>query len=261
MSLLRTTEWFWIDHREGTGIYQMALDEALLQWVQAVAKTPLILARTYRWSSPTLSLGTHQKEQSALQAYKAYSGEKKIDIVRRPTGGRAILHGEDISFAFVTNIPELLGMSLGESYCFFTTWIRQALEQLGIPLQQTCDAGERDYLHSPLCFETRTPSDLISSENGRKVAGSAQLRRHGGILQHGAAFLKPFHIPAKLFDRALRQIIETRLDSPPILWDPEQDELFLAQFQCLQKRYAEEAEQIAVRLSTTTGSHLLPASD
>jgi lipoate---protein ligase len=253
-------QWYWVNHLVDSGTRQMALDEALLQWIQEEVTQPVIIARTYCWHVPTLSLGVHQKGASASSAYAFYSLNGEIDLVRRPTGGRAILHGEDISFSFVTNVPELLNASLHDSYCYFTKWVKEALINTGVPLEEACDGSNRDYVRSSLCFETKMPTDLVA-RTGEKVAGSAQLRRQGGILQHGAAFLKPFKIESVMFDAALQKTVTQALHQEPILLNPSEEQGLQMIWQTLQARYSAEAEQTLTRLATTSGSHLLPASD
>ncbi len=259
MHPLDSCKWLWQPHLNASGTRQMALDEALLTWAQQLHDAPLIVARTYSWARPTLSLGVHQKGKSERQAGQAYLTDETTDVVRRPTGGRAILHGEDVSFAFVTNHPALLAMSLNDSYCFFTKWIKQALLDCGVPLQTTCQTDTSDYMRSALCFQTQTPSDLLA-EDGQKVCGSAQLRRQHGILQHGAAFVQPFGIAATQMDSALQSVITKELGQEPALFDLEAP-TFQSLWQSLELNYASEAKSIRERLATTSGSHLVPASD
>lgn len=262
MAIPQHVTWIWIPHCCDRGIAQMALDEALLEWVRSPgADGAMVITRTYQWQEPTLSLGVHQHDRDTQRAYTHYADGQKLAVVRRPTGGRSILHGRDVSFAFVTNHPALLKMSLDESYCFFTTWVRNALESLGVPLVAACTDDKRAYLRSPLCFDTQTPSDLLTPQ-GHKVAGSAQLRRQNGILQHGAAFLNPFDIDALQFDAALQQAIASSLNqSPPVVLNPGTTEGLSRLWQTCQRAYTQESEQIAARLSITSGSHLAPASD
>lgn len=252
---------FWVPHLTDSGVVQMALDESLAEWLRIEqSRTPILIARTYRWSEQTLSLGVHQPLHSIQEAYAFYSQGHPLPLVKRPTGGRAILHGEDISFAFITNIPEVLKLSLNDSYCIFTTWIRKTIEALDIPLKQACDSSQSDYMLSSLCFETKTPSDL-TTPSGEKVAGSAQLRRQGAILQHGAAFLKPFSIDANRFDQTLFHTLEGVFAAPIITLDPQAEPAINTLRKQLQKDYASEATSILDKLATTSGSHLLPASD
>jgi lipoate-protein ligase A len=139
---------FCIESGFQSGAYNMALDEALLEWVRLQAECTLIV-RTYQWECPTLSLGVNQPTrdvQALLALYGKPAGQTACDIVRRPTGGRAILHGEDISFAFVTNAPNLLQCSLKASYATFSGLVRQALQGLGVAASPGVQAQSKDYL-------------------------------------------------------------------------------------------------------------------
>ncbi len=242
-----------------SGAFNMALDEALLEYCRSLP-APVLVVRTYRWEVPTLSLGVNQPDKDVaalLRLYGDLDGGCPPALVRRPTGGRAILHGEDISFSFVTNDPTLLKQPLKDTYCVLTRHIRHTLEALGIAVQSCEEAGDRDYLRSPVCFETHTASDLVA-ENGQKLAGSAQLRRAGGLLQHGAAFLKPYGVSESAFASRLFHTVAQAYGLPALADFP------LASVRDLlaerQAAYIKESGEILARASTTSGSHLAPAS-
>lgn len=187
----------------GTGTENMALDEALLEAVRT-EKAPVLLVRTYQWAEPTLSLGVNQPIRDAEVLLRRYAERMEAIpvIVRRPTGGRAILHGEDVSYAFITNAPGLLRQNVRTAYCLLTKLVRETLQRLSISTRFGEVSNERDYARSPVCFETRTSADLLT-EDGRKLLGSAQLRRFGGLLQHGSVFLAPYAVSARDFSQAL----------------------------------------------------------
>jgi lipoate---protein ligase len=251
-------EWLWVPHLKISGIEQMALDRALLDWVQQTRDVPRLIVRTYEWNTPTLSLGVHQQPKDIQKACRFY--EISREIVRRPTGGRAILHGKDISFAFVTNQPTILKMTLDQSYCYFMTWVRLALEASGVAFMPSCQTDKTAYMRSPLCFETQTPSDLLGTD-GQKIAGSAQLRQHRGILQHGATFLERYHVDAETFEMALKATIAQALQQEALMLDPKAEEILNRLWQRSQEDYARDVEAILDKLAMTSGSHLLPASD
>ena len=244
-----------------SGACNMALDEALLETVRQPEQSPVMIVRTYCWEVPTLSLGVHQavKDIDFLMAFygKNSDGSNKVrDVVRRPTGGRAILHGDDVSFSFTTNDPALLPQSLKASYVFLSRFVQQALGGLQLSVQASEQAGSRDYLRSPVCFETHTPSDLLA-QSGDKLSGSAQLRRQGGILQHGAAFLQAYDISAPAFSAALFEAVarhygQTAQDYPLADIETLRDRL--------EKAYLKESGEILASAPVTSGSHLLPAS-
>jgi lipoate-protein ligase A len=118
------------------------------------------------------------------------------------------------------------------------------------------EAGGKDYLRSPVCFETHTPSDLLASD-GQKLAGSAQLRRAGGVLQHGAAFLQPYQVQAKDFSQALFDTVAAHYSTTPEAYPLQAIQSLLAQ---LEAGYLKTSGEILASASTTNGSHLEPAS-
>ncbi len=242
-----------------SGIENMALDEALLEWVRAAEEATLIV-RTYGWDVPTLSLGVNQKAQDINALIRLYGkGESVQVIVKRPTGGRAILHGKDISYAFVTNAPDVLRKNLKDSYSIYADLVQKAFEQLRISTHLSHDAGSRDYLRSPVCFETHTPSDLLN-QAGQKISGSAQLRRASGILQHGAAFLQAYGIEEADLFQALCRVTEAEFGHSVEIWTAAQAVACLPELERLRDIYRNESMQIWEKASTTSGSHLEPAS-
>ncbi len=242
-----------------TGIYNMALDEALLEWVR-LQQAPVLWVRTYCWAAPTLSLGVNQKVRDLDFLLSHYGqGQDVRAVVRRPTGGRAILHGQDISFSFITNQPHILQLSLKEAYAIFAGVVQQALGTVGLPTQRAAEAGPRDYLRSPVCFQTHTPSDLLAMD-GQKLSGSAQLRRSGGILQHGAAFLGAWGIRENAFFEALCQASTATFGEPVNVLSSLEAEALITDWPQWLELYAKASKEILDSVSTTSGSHLLPAS-
>lgn len=158
-----------------SGRVQMAIDHWLLtQHLQG--KQPPSL-RFYTWEQPTISLGYHQK------AYPEHWDHLPVEIVRRPTGGRAVLHGGDLTYMVVLSN---LKKTHRDAYCYVCSFLVQGWRSLGRELVFG-DAG-RGYIHNPSCFGTATAADLITLQ-GEKFIGSAQLRQGNGILQHGSMLL------------------------------------------------------------------------
>ncbi len=243
-----------------TGAFNMAVDEILLEHLRGLSQ-PALIVRTYEWCVPTLSYGVNQPEGEVFKLLEryGYGTGNLMDLVRRPTGGRAILHGEDLSFSFVTNMPELCRLPLKKSYAFLMAFVRTAFESLGVVLDDSknAESSERAYTLSPICFETKTPSDLLDAQ-GKKVAGCSQLRRDGGILQHGAAFILPYELQAEHLTQALFKAVASHYG-----------EAYLPSFDLeelvepLNQRFRElrsESAGILAKASTTTGSHFTPAS-
>ncbi len=255
---------FYIDSGPQTGTFNMALDEVLLDYVrqQTFEKLgPLFIVRTYAWTEPTVSLGLHQPQKdypTLWQHYHTHPPQPKA-WVKRPTGGRAILHGKDSAFSFITNAPELLRPPLKESYCILTRFIKTALQALEIPLQTSCEPSEKAYTRSANCFETQTPSDLVSPD-GKKRVGSSQLRRSGGLLQHGSAFLDDYPVTHNDFSSALFSAVAHHYGQPTLEPFPDLSVLKVPLEQAV-SRYDKVSTEIVASLSITSGSHLIPASD
>ena len=171
----------WIPTLELEGAWQMAIDEALLE--ASLAQPPGAPAlRLYRWSRPTLSLGLHQRRLPDHWLRLAGSGE--IDLVRRPSGGRAVLHGEDLSYALIWPAA---ARQRRRAYGLACGWLCRAFAELGLPLRFGQTAPSRDRAS---CFATSTAADLVHLSGAKRI-GSAQLWRRGTVLQHGSIQLQP----------------------------------------------------------------------
>ncbi len=161
------------------GARNMAVDEAFLE--EAAAGRSLPTLRLYAWEPPTLSLGFAQPVADVNREALRRMG---WGLVRRPTGGRAILHTDELTYSITApeNHPLMQGGVL-ESYRRLSLGLLAGLRLLGVEGQ--ADAGQRTRaVGNPVCFEI--PSQYEISAGGRKLIGSAQARRAGGVLQHGA---------------------------------------------------------------------------
>ncbi|ANV85627.1 biotin--protein ligase [Picosynechococcus sp. PCC 7003] len=174
----------------------MAIDAWLLdQHLQG--KIPSVL-RFYTWKPVAISLGYHQRKYPDFWDNLTYKGEK-VDLVRRPSGGRAVLHQGDLTYAIITS--GLKG-SRQENYETLCQFLIAGFGELGIPLSY--GHQQRNYGHFDSCFRTHTKADLVT-ETGYKLIGSAQLRRQGAILQHGSIRLTPdLGLYEKVFSEALQ---------------------------------------------------------
>ena len=205
----------WLGAGVWPGEQTMAFDDALLTWLcqQPALTPPVLLARTYQWQRPTVSLGVHQpaSDYARLQARFCSVSARPVAWVRRPTGGRAIFHDRDISFSFVCNASALLQGRVADSYRVLCGLLAQTLQAVGIDARPcTQSPRDRDYTRSPICFETHTASDLFGA-NGQKVSGGAQLRRAGGLLHQGTVFLEPFGVSGDAFSQALEATLRRAL--------------------------------------------------
>ncbi len=181
--------WRLIPVYEGTGAEQMAIDSWLLdQHVKGLQPSCL---RFYTWRSPTLSLGYHQRQFPHFWNTLQWQGQP-IDLVRRPTGGRAVLHQGDLTYALITSGLSGSRRDIYQQLCQF---LIEGWRALGIEL--TFGAAGRGYIHNPNCFGTATAADLVMND-GYKLIGSAQVYRDGCVLQHGSMRLSP---DSDLFER------------------------------------------------------------
>lgn len=143
-----------------------------------------VTLRFYSWQKPTLSLGKHQSDADLDWEYiKA----NDFDVVRRPSGGRAVLHWDEITYSvLVPRSSELFGMSVLQLYKLISELIVDGLRKLGYPVEIV--DGRRKALTS-VCFQVPSAYEIVL--NGVKVVGSAQTRTGDYILQHGSIILRP----------------------------------------------------------------------
>jgi lipoate-protein ligase A len=176
-----TETWRLVRSDAADGATNMSLDEAVLEQVTAGLSPPTL--RLYRWTPPALSLGYAQPAADV-----DLPGLRRLgwDLVRRPTGGRAILHADELTYAVIApdDNPHVAGGVLA-SYQHLSRALLSALEILGLDVDvrsgSAVSAGDRS---NPVCFEVPSAYELTAS--GKKIVGSAQLRRKGGVLQHGS---------------------------------------------------------------------------
>jgi lipoate-protein ligase A len=168
------------------GAWNMAVDEVLLDGVAAGATAPTL--RFYEWAPPCLSLGYFQPfEVVDLDGCRALG----VDVVRRPTGGRAILHDRELTYS-VALPASVLGHDGGvlPSYYRLSLALQDGLRRLGVPAAlapQSAAVGAA--VHGPVCFDRPSAHEILLQ--GRKLVGSAQMRRGGALLQHGSILIEP----------------------------------------------------------------------
>lgn len=159
----------------------MAVDEAILESVYK-GETPPTL-RLYAWQPACLSLGHAQPYSEVnIEVLK----EQGWDLVRRPTGGRAILHVDELTYSVIAHQsePRVRGGVL-ESYLHLSEALLEALRILGLnPQANENKSNQKPNEPNPVCFEV--PSNYEITVSGKKLIGSAQARRKEGLLQHGA---------------------------------------------------------------------------
>lgn len=169
-----------IDDAPRSGAANMAIDQAIAEACATGESLPTL--RFYQWQPPAISLGRHQPQADIDHALAAAKG---YEIVRRPTGGRAILHTDEWTYSVAApqDEPRLAG-GVMDAYLSLSNALLAGLQRLGVPAHKA-PAGTRTGSDvSAACFEV--PSAYEITAGGRKLIGSAQSRRAGYVLQHGS---------------------------------------------------------------------------
>lgn len=168
------------------GAFNMERDRALLAEHQP-GDDPVL--RLYRWSPPALSLGYNQDSGAFDREAAAAAG---LDLVRRPTGGRAILHADEITYAVIGTSPgAVFGDSLHAVYMTINRALVAFFRELGIPAEIS-DGESRPEAQGNICFRSAGRYEI--SAGGRKIVGSAQRRTRGCFLQHGSILCGTGHL-------------------------------------------------------------------
>jgi lipoate-protein ligase A len=172
--------WRLLNSGEKDGATNMAIDEAVLHGVAEGCSPPTL--RFFTWQPACLSLGQAQPFADVdLEACHRLS----VDIVRRPTGGRAIMHVDELTYSVTAreDEPRVHG-GIVESYRRLSEGLLAGLLQMGLPVRQVERPEDHDRDAGPVCFEV--PSNYEIVFDGHKLVGSAQVRKGGAVLQHGS---------------------------------------------------------------------------
>lgn len=169
------------------GVRNMAVDEALMR---SAAGTGGVTLRFYGWEPGCLSFG---RNQHAREAYdRAAVAELGLDVVRRPTGGRSVLHHRELTYSVAA--PADTWGSLRETYCRINRALASGLREIGVAADcmadPTVEPGTRGRAPRPTaraCFRDPLPGEV--TVGGKKLVGSAQWRNAGAFLQHGSLLL------------------------------------------------------------------------
>ncbi len=158
----------------------MAVDEALLEHTRQGESLPTL--RLYAWNPDCLSLGYAQPYQDVDTTRLREHG---WGLVRRPTGGRAILHADELTYSVAAAASEQrVAGTLLESYNRLALALLHAVHSMGVPAEMKAGGAAANKAPNPVCFEA--PSAYEITVAGRKLIGSAQARRREGVLQHGS---------------------------------------------------------------------------
>lgn len=182
-------KWAIIKSGRQDAFYNMAMDELLMDKVRDGEITAAL--RFYEWQIPTLSLGYFQKIHKEIDLDKV--NDYGYQIVRRQTGGRGVLHDKELTYSVV--LPESyedMPGTVTESYRVLSNGLLEGFRALGLSAEFSIpkDKAERQNLtkiRSSVCFDTPSWYELVVE--GRKIAGSAQMRKNGVIMQHGSILL------------------------------------------------------------------------
>ncbi|BAS46030.1 lipoate-protein ligase A [Staphylococcus schleiferi] len=181
-----TETWHFINTGSHDPYYNMALDEALLNFVSRGEIDPVI--RFYTWNPPTLSIGYFQRLSKEIDIDKVK--EKGYGLVRRQTGGRGVLHDKELTYSVI--VPEShpdMPKTVTEAYRVISEGLLEGFKSLGFDAYFAVPRSkeEREKLKQPrssVCFDAPSWYELVVE--GKKIAGSAQTRQKGVILQHGS---------------------------------------------------------------------------
>lgn len=183
-------QWRLLPSIDGPGAFHMAADVAILERVRAGESGPVL--RFYRWTPPCVTLGKFQPAEGNVQLENC--ARMGIDVVRRPTGGRAILHDHEVTFSFILAESDLPGVGSGimDSYRALGEALVNGLRRIGLDAELVdrnakARAGDPPSMMAagnPACFAAKARCDLMV--NGSKIIGSAQLRKDGIILQQNS---------------------------------------------------------------------------
>ncbi len=177
------TPWRVLSDEPHEGQWNMAVDDAIAQAVGTGRVPPPI--RFYAWDKPTVSLGCLQAARGAVAPETA--SQRGIATVRRPTGGRTVLHDDELTYSVCIPLDGFWRrVSVAESFRLIGAGLVRGLRRLGVAASLGESSGpSRD--RSAACFQTpRMPAVLVA---GRKLVGSAQRRWETALLQHGSLLL------------------------------------------------------------------------
>jgi lipoate-protein ligase A len=174
-----TDSWRFIDTGPSSASYNMALDEAIATAVRKNNAPPSL--RIYGWDMPSVSIGSFQK---ISDVNIEYCEKNHIPIVRRPTGGRAILHNFELTYSFSVNTKHrLFSKGLFDSYKKISRALGNALLKIGLS-PETRLRRKTPLSRSSLCFQSTSYGEITI--NNKKIIGSAQRRWMDGLLQQGS---------------------------------------------------------------------------
>lgn len=185
------SSWRFLNSGRSDGATNMAVDEAILEGVDRGSSPPTL--RVYAWEPPTVSTGHSQKASVELDLEACR--KRGFGVVRRPTGGRAVLHAGELTYSVVGRSGEPpLGGTIAESYEAIANGLLLGLEELGVcaELAAVAAAPRGRGEVAPPCFVSAGRFEIVVA--GRKLIGSAQRRSGAAVLQHGSLLTDGTHV-------------------------------------------------------------------
>lgn len=209
--------WRLINTGPDNGFYNMAVDEAMV--IACREGTVLPTLRFYTWNPPCISIGYFQKHDRVLEKVQADNGN--YEIVRRITGGRAVIHGNDLSYSVVCGSDNrVFPNNLKGTYIAIADAFVIGLSHLGLnnkilDKQTEASISGPKYQHSTLCFDAILGHEI--SVDGKKLIGSAQRRWPDIFLQHGSVMIDGNPEGNGLHSVSLFKLIQGRIDIKEVI--------------------------------------------
>ncbi len=172
--------WTLLDSAPASALANMATDLALLRRAAAAGRATL---RLYAWEQPTVSFGRHEAVRGVWDAQAM--GAAGLQVIRRPTGGRALLHAHEVTYS--VTLPVSADVPWRDVYDTVNRLLLQALHSLGAPVYQSSHKSTV-LPNGALCFSDPSEGELMLGD--QKIAGSAVWRANGAYLQHGSILLR-----------------------------------------------------------------------
>ena len=172
--------WRFLDSGARDGAEQMALDAGLMDRARVTGEA---VFRVYAWRRPTLSFGRHEGVRERFSP--AVLASCDVDAVRRPTGGRVLLHHHEVTYSVTA--PVEAGTPVRQSYRRINEMLSDALRRIGVDVREATAVASGGPGNGA-CFAAPSAGELVV--DGRKLVGSAQVRERGALLQHGSILLE-----------------------------------------------------------------------
>ena len=248
-------EWRFLDTGPNDGVYNMALDEAILN-IKAENPSALPVLKIFCWRPPCLSIGRNQNiKEINLEGCRKLG----IDVVRRPTGGTAILHNKEMTYSVIISENDGLPRSIRESFTILNLGLIAAYKKLGVEIDLVPNE-KRNFV--PLCFASAGIADL--TYKGKKIIGSAQRKKRDAVLQHGSLvmrhdprlMLELFNLDNSQKETLLKDFLEKTIDLESVRGNTSWHELKFALIQGFQ-----EALNIECKLDDLLPEELSEALD